>query len=47
MGSTLKYWDGCMWVLFDKPIDSIIIDITEPGLEDPETVMEFSLGTEP
>jgi len=44
-----------MWVLFDKPLDSIIIDITEPGtefvisegLEDPETVMEFSLGTEP
>lgn len=44
----VSFWDGALWVGFAKPIDSIIIDITEPEPEqdwDTEpTVMEFSLG---
>ena len=42
----VEYWDGAMWVAFHQPIDSIIIDITEPEPDEPDTVMEFSFGEE-
>ena len=44
----VTFWNGKEWcpVAGLKPGDVILVGITEPEPDDPDTVMEFSLGDE-